>query len=128
MFVPVLSWLNENACTLQADAVLCSYLFSNSTSRSDLRLTLPQAGSYTVEIVVGEPSSMVTRVALTNVWSGAVQGVTFLELRMCMCVPVLTRLNRKSITPCRAICSRSACSLASSSAGQKISSWSTMNE
>jgi hypothetical protein len=51
------------------DAVLCSYLFGNNTQRSSLRVTLPRAGNFSVEIVMGEPSAMVTRVATTNVWS-----------------------------------------------------------
>ena len=55
-------------CPFPDDAVLCTYLFSNTSERSTLRLGL-RPGNYTVEVHVGEPSAMVTRVAVTNVWS-----------------------------------------------------------
>ena len=58
-------------CPFPEDAVVCSYLYSNSTARSDLRVTVPRPGNYTVEVVMGEPSAMVTRIALTNVWDAS---------------------------------------------------------
>eukprot|EP00937_MAST-01D_sp_MAST-1D-sp2_P001842 g1842.t1 len=58
------------ACPFPEHGVLCTYLFGNSTERSTLRLALPRAGNFTVEVVMGEPSAMVTRVGITGVWDG----------------------------------------------------------
>ena len=56
------------SCPFPEHGVLCSYLFSNSSMRSNLQLRVPRPGNYTVEIVMGEPSAMVSRVAQTYVW------------------------------------------------------------
>lgn len=61
----------------QADsALLCTYLFSNSTALATLNIPVPRPGNYTVEVVMGEPSAMVTRVALTNVWGDSAASKT----------------------------------------------------
>ena len=60
-----------NPCPFPSDTVHCSYLYANTSRRSNLSIALPHAGNFSVEFVIGEPSAMVTRIALTNIWSAA---------------------------------------------------------
>ena len=69
-------------CPFATDAVLCSYLFGNTSQRSNLSIALPHAGNFSVEIVLGDPSAMVTRIALTNVWSGVTGDLLAVGSRM----------------------------------------------
>jgi hypothetical protein len=95
-------------CPFMTDAVLCSYLYSNSSQRSDLRVTLPHPGNFTVELVMGEPTSMLTRVALSYVWdsTGELLGVgqrmpasgEFTSIAFSVAVPVPTAGRLPTVT------------------------------
>jgi hypothetical protein len=60
-----------NPCPFPNDTVHCSYLYANTSQRSNLSIALPRAGNFSVEVVIGDPSAMVTRIALTNIWSAS---------------------------------------------------------